>query len=278
MMDNRRTKKYSRDGEHATVVVEAEESYLSDAQDFQVKLATNRAMIEATANFDELKALVSRFRRGSFRHDFEGELNEVSAKLDSDELIMSGHQVMQAWERELMHRMVRLMLEEQRVLPGETAGLNVLEVGFGMGISATEIMRHSPASYTVLEPNPDVVESWDKWKNGRENVRLIQGYWQDVISDLGEFDAIFYDPYVYFDEGREYEPMIEFFPVAAEHLKPGGSLVYFTCEIDSIGRPHQRELFKYFRRFSSEVVEGLVPPEGCQYWWSDRMAIVSALK
>lgn len=273
-----REERYDRDGSEASVIIKADESYLKGAQDFQIKMATNRALTEAASNFDHLHHLVTNFRRGSFRQDFEGEMNALQAKLDSNELIMAGHQVMQAWEVELMKGMVRIMMGGQTVSPGDPTKLDILEVGFGMAISATEIMQYKPNSYTVIEPNPDVIKSFDEWAKPYSNAQLQKGYWEEAIPALGNYDGIFYDPYVFCDDGREFEHMVEFFPVAANHLNKGGALVYFTCEIDSIGRHHQREIFKHFSRFSVEVVRDLEPPEGCQYWWSDSMAVVAAIK
>ena len=277
-MTSQRKEHYVRHGAEASVVINAEDRYLEGAQDFQIEMATNRALTEAAANFDHLHHQVTAFRKGTRRGEFEGEMNALQAQLDNKELLMAGHQVMQAWEVELMKGMVRIMMGGQTVSPGDPTKLDILEVGFGMSISATEIMNYQPANYHVIEPNPDVIKSFETWSKDYKNVEIKPGYWEDVIPNLGSYDGIFYDPYVFCDDGREFEHMVEFFPVAAQHLNKGGALVYFTCEIDTVGRPHQREIFKHFSRISIEVVNGLEPPEGCQYWWSDSMAVVAAIK
>ncbi|MCG8589833.1 MAG: hypothetical protein MJE66_11130 [Proteobacteria bacterium] len=41
-------------------------------------------------------------------------------------------------------------------------------------------------------------------------------------------------------------------------------------------RWRQRLLLEHFDSFQVHVVRGLTPPPGCQYWWSDSMAVVQA--
>ncbi len=69
-----------------------------------------------------------------------------------------------------------------------------------------------------------------------------------------------------------------FFPMASRLLRPGGVFTYYTNEIDSLARRHQRLLFEHFSSFSVRLVRGLAPPPDCQYWWADSMAVVQALK
>ena len=76
--------------------------------------------------------------------------------------------------------------------------------------------------------------------------------------------------------GTAYHHAGEFFPLAAAKLRPGGVMTYFSCEIDTLSRGHQRLLLEHFDSFQVSVVRGLEPPVGCQYWWASSMVVVEA--
>jgi guanidinoacetate N-methyltransferase len=155
-----------------------------------------------------------------------------------------------------------------------------------MGISATYIQECGVQSHTIIECNDDVVRAFEKWKDRRpaRDIRLIYGKWQDVVDRLGRYDGILFDTYP-LDEDEFIAHVINsitfaehFFPVAAQCLKEGGVFTYYTNEIDSFSRRHQRLLFKYFSSFTLSVVKPLSPPEDCNYWWADSMVVVKAIK
>ena len=62
---------------------------------------------------------------------------------------------MQDWEAPLMEAMAKVVTE--------THG-DVLEVGFGMAISATYIQKFGVRSYTIIEPHDEVVKRFHEWK------------------------------------------------------------------------------------------------------------------
>ena len=72
-------------------------------------------------------------------------------------------------------------------------GGDILEIGFGMGISAGYIQSHSISSHTIIEPHPQMVEKAVEWSNGKSNVTIISQSWADVTGSLGTYDGIFYD-------------------------------------------------------------------------------------
>ena len=217
------------------------------------------------------------FVTGSKRDYIQKEWQSSSTKYDDRELIIDGQQVMQAWEHPLMKRMAHIATE--------THG-HVLEVGFGMAISATYIVENGVKSYTVIECNDEVIERFKRWRENYPDVEInvIRGKWQDVEDQLGQYDAIFFDTYhsseeeflKYIVEGINFaEP---FFPVAARHLRKGGIFTYYTNEIDTFSRSHQRLVLNYFDSFGLEVVRDLRPPDDCNYWWADSMCAVKAIK
>ena len=54
---------------------------------------------------------------------------------------------------------------------------DVLEVGWGMGYSATQIMKWKPKSYTVLEPDPIVYNRAVEWAKDYSNVTVLKQPW-----------------------------------------------------------------------------------------------------
>ena len=109
--------------------------------------------------------------------------------------------------------------------------------------------------------------------------------WQDTITSLGLFDAVFFHTYPLNEQ--EYLDYVvgattfaeHFFPTAAAHLKPGGVFTYMTNEIDSLSRGHQRALLRHFGAISLSILRPLeLPSDVKDAWWADSMAIVKAVK
>lgn len=79
-----------------------------------------------------------------------------------------------------------------------SGGGHVLNVGFGMGLVDTAIQQYSPVTHTIVEAHPVVYKrmlqsGWDK----RENVKIIFGRWQDVLSQLETYDGKSYVIYTF---------------------------------------------------------------------------------
>ena len=72
-------------------------------------------------------------------------------------------------------------------------GGDILEIGFGMGISAGYIQSHSISSHTIIENHPQIIEKLETWANGKSNVTIISQSWADVTGSLGRYYGIFYD-------------------------------------------------------------------------------------
>jgi guanidinoacetate N-methyltransferase len=184
---------------------------------------------------------------------------------------------MQEWERPLMKAMAEV-----------TAGTHgdVLEIGFGMGISATYIQKCGVRSHTIVECNAGVAQVFSAWKRQypEQDIRLIAGKWQDVTDQLGNYDGVFFDAYPLSEEDfiehviNDVTFAEHFFSAASKCLRPGGVFTYYSNEIDSFSRTHQRRLLKFFKSFSLSVVEKLSPPPDCNYWWADSMVVVKAVK
>jgi len=96
-----------------------------------------------------------------------------------------GWDVMSDWEDPIMVKHAEVVTKN---------GGDILEFGFGMGISATHIQSHDINSHTIIEINDEVYERLLKWAEDKPNVIPIKGDWADSIPDK-QYDAVFYDPY-----------------------------------------------------------------------------------
>jgi type IV protein arginine methyltransferase len=123
-----------------------------------------------------------------------------------------GNDVMMDWEHPMMKRHAELVCH---------AGDDVLEVGFGMGISASYIQALAPRTHVIVECHPQVLPRLRAWAKDKPNVRVVEGGWYERRADLGTYDGIFYDTYA-----DVYAP--EFFATFADYLKPGGRMSFYN--------------------------------------------------
>lgn len=173
-----------------------------------------------------------------------------------DRLLVGEHRVMMAWERPYMHHMVRMLHEH--------GARNILEVGFGMAISADEIQRLGVDRHTIIEAHPDVMVRARQWKAQRPgaSIELIEGFWQDVVekTDLGRFDGIFFDTYSTTQEEAD-RKKFHFFRVASEKLlEPGGALTFCYFN-DVMVDTYQRHLYRSFSRVVIDRMPVAPPPD-----------------
>jgi spermidine synthase len=82
--------------------------------------------------------------------------------------------VMMDWETELMQRHAEIVCQR---------GGHILEIGFGMGISADFIQQQSIQSHTIVEVNPQILERAIEWSQDKPNVTIIEGDWFDVFKN-----------------------------------------------------------------------------------------------
>src|SRR6056300_691752 len=83
-------------------------------------------------------------------------------------------QVMMAWEKPYMEKCVEVLKPHG----------DVLEIGFGMGYSATAINKYRLRSYTVIEKDDEVIKKFNRWKLKQRNkkINLVKGMWQFKLS------------------------------------------------------------------------------------------------
>ncbi len=194
------------------------------------------------------------------------------AKLDDQD-------IMEDWQNPVMQAMADAVCRN---------GGDILEIGFGRGMSSTMIQNVRVASHTIIECNRHVIEDCERWKAGYpdRDIRIINSLWEDAVDGFSAdqtFDGIFFHTYP-----LSTDDLLEslasqatfagnFFPAAQNLLKPGGKFSYFTNEADSLSRAHQRALLKYFDSFTISQVANLdIPPESRDAQWYFEMVIVEA--
>ncbi len=94
--------------------------------------------------------------------------------------------VMMSWEQDLMKRHAQIATLNQG---------HVLEIGFGMGISAQYIQDFGCNAHTIVESHPDILTRLQSWAADKPNVNIINGDWLEMKDTIcqQQYDAIFYD-------------------------------------------------------------------------------------
>ncbi|GMY17340.1 protein arginine N-methyltransferase 2 [Fagus crenata] len=155
-------------------------------------------------------------RRENKNGDFDESYLEDRVTFSEDKLMDSDSKaVMMAWEKPLMEAHAKAVC---------SGGGHILNIGFGMGLVDTAIQQYAPVTHTIVEAHPEVYKRM--LRNGwgdKDNVKIIFGRWQDVLSQLESYDGIFFDTY-----GEYYEDLREFHQHLPVLLKPGGIYSFFN--------------------------------------------------
>lgn len=245
-------------------------TFIRPPRDAQRNWLLNRAIKEFAEDLEALHELASRFATGDAGAGLNLDEDRTHAELDDDE-------IMEDWQIPIMERMAAIVAESHG---------DVLEVGFGRGVSASMIQDAGVSSHTIVECNESVIRRFQEWR-GRypdRDIKLIEGRWQDVEDELDEYDGVFFHTYPltmeeFFEYVNDSVTFAEsFFETAAGILRPGGVFTYLTNEIDSFSRSHQRLLLDHFEEFSMLRQPLEVPDDVRDMWWADSMIVVRATK
>lgn len=180
-------------------------------------------------------------------------------------LKIRGFSVMESWEAPYMKALAHTVTK---------GGGDVLEIGFGMGISASYIQSHSPASHTIIEANIEVANDARAFAMNHPNVNVIQGFWQDIMPNLsdGQYDGVLFDAYPL--DGKNEDEAI-FYTHASRVLRQNGILTFYvSCESTvEINDAHLLSLG--FRIKTSDVnVKNAPSFKTCEYWNGTNTLIV----
>jgi spermidine synthase len=176
-----------------------------------------------------------------------------------------GHfQVMQYWEAPIMQQLAAFATRRRG---------RVLEVGFGLGISADFAISLGCTEYVIVEAHPLIAATAREWAARQTTtVTVVDGFWQDRIHQLGAFDGIIFDTFP-LHEGEQSKNHFPFIPVARTLLSPGGFFTYYSDETRDFRSEHLRLIFENFNCVELACVDNLVVPPSCRYWKDDHMVI-----
>lgn len=182
-------------------------------------------------------------------------------------LLIAGFQAMQSWERPLMERMAQSITD---------AGSAVLEIGYGLGISAGCIQARRPRLHVIVEANHrNAAMARERYAKqvAAGMMVIIDEFWQSAV-ETEEFMSLAPDGYdgILFDASpvkpeEIHRAKYDFFTVVDRLLVPGGRFTYFSDEVSSLSEEHSQALSRIVRpaRVETSVVE-VRPSPDCEYW------------
>ena len=94
-------------------------------------------------------------------------------------------QVMMEWEKFWMESCIDEL----------TPHGDVLEIGFGLGLSATQFQKYKINSHTIIECHPTAIKKTTDWAKKYKNIKIIEETWQESLNKLNKYDCIFFDDY-----------------------------------------------------------------------------------
>merc|ERR1711957_429749 len=129
------------------------------------------------------------------------------------------------WERPYMKRLADISASK---------GGRVLELGFGMAISATYVQANPISEHVIIDANAQVVERAKKWSKAtaKSKVEIHHGFSWDISPKLAtnSFDGILYDTYPLM-HGAANRRHLDFFEEARRLLKVGGVFTWFSPNV-----------------------------------------------
>lgn len=114
-------------------------------------------------------------------------------KFDEDSIRILGIQhydvVMHSGEKGLMECLADI---------GTKNGGDILEVGFGLHLSADQIQsKTNVKSHTIIEVHPEIYKNALAWSENKKNVELILGDWFEILPIKNKkFDGVIFDTHL----------------------------------------------------------------------------------
>lgn len=169
--------------------------------------------------------------------------------------------VMEDWETPYMKDLAKIACSRGGI---------ILELGFGMGISASFIQSYNIKKHIIIEANKAVAKKARQFaKKAKHKTEVLEGFWEDMVKKIPDnsLDGILFDTYP-LTELELYQNHFIFFPFAYKKLKPAGVFTYYSDEVSKFGAVHLRKLQEAgFKKgnIRSHLIE-VKPPEKCEYW------------
>ena len=177
------------------------------------------------------------------------------------------HQVMMEWEKPYMEACIDKLQPKG----------HVLEIGFGMGYSATQIQKYKPKSHTIIEMDPMVIKKLQEWAKDYDNIIIVEGTWQEKLDDLEKYDEIFFDDYPLFVPKNEIEKKIigerfyMFLDICLQsHTKSNAK---FSVYLPNSNGGFKKRMLQNPKVDYKEYSMGINIPENCNYHIDDKVII-----
>lgn len=189
------------------------------------------------------------------------EWKQAEAVYTDHDLQILGEPVMEDWEEPYMKVLADAATRN---------GGRVLEVGYGMGISARFIQQTPIQEHIIIEANHAVAIKAKEWANTCKTTTVIlEGLWQEAMVSIANdsLDGILFDTYP-LSEAELYQNHFSFFEHAFAKLKNGGIFTYYSDEVSRFSDVHLARLHAAGfspNGISSQIVN-VTPPSGCLYW------------
>ncbi len=198
---------------------------------------------------------------------------KAPAKFTKHDLKIFGCAVMEDWETPYMKELAKIACSKGGI---------ILELGFGMAISAKFIQKEDIKKHIIIEANREVAKRAREFgKKAKHKVQVFEGFWEEMINKIpnGSLDGILFDTYPLSDK-ELYQNHFFFFPFAYKKLKKGGVFTYYSDEIKKFGKVHLEKLKE--SGFKNENINCGVckvsPPKNCEYWKVDTMLVPIIIK
>ena len=103
-------------------------------------------------------------------------------------LMLGNRDVMGYDEKDTIKKQVRELCKEHKPQ-------RVLEIGFGLGFTATEFQEQGIKEHTIVEAHPVIFKRAEKWRKKYSNkkINLINRFIQDFKYDEKDYDLIYDD-------------------------------------------------------------------------------------
>ncbi len=115
--------------------------------------------------------------------------------MKNEQLVITPEQIIKSSDNKIvMHEWEHPIMKAKADYICQNGG-DILEFGFGMGISATYIQQHNINSHTICEIHPQVLEKLYEWKQNKTNIIVLEGDWFDNIDKMGKYDSVLFDTF-----------------------------------------------------------------------------------
>jgi hypothetical protein len=167
--------------------------------------------------------------------DQPSDWKKIPAVFSEGKLSIAGHPVMEDWEDSYMQELAHIATSNGGV---------ILELGFGLGLSANYIQQQPIDKHIIIEANEDVFVKLEEFaKSAAHEVEPRFGLWEEVVPSIPDesIDGILFDTYPLSEEQPECE--IPFF----EHAYYSRKGVYLLITHLKFLIFHL-SIFNYYRR------------------------------